>query len=37
MTDGPHGMRLSATPDGIPAPATAFPQGWDCRLLETPD
>ncbi len=41
MTDGPHGMRLSATPDGIPAPATAFPTGvglaasWNAGLIET--
>ncbi len=41
MTDGPHGMRLSATPDGIPAPATAFPTGvglaasWNTGLIET--
>jgi beta-glucosidase len=40
MTDGPHGMRLSATPDGIPAPATAFPTGvglaasWNIGLIE---
>ena len=40
MTDGPHGLRLNATPTGVPAPATCFPtavglaSSWNTRLLE---
>ena len=41
MTDGPHGLRLNATPTGVPAPATCFPtaaglaSSWSTSLLET--